>query len=152
MRPASSVPHTTGEAFADLLRRVAVADSVTLVTGGTGAPGFETWRQWGDRFALYAGDSARALDPRLAADSALVLRAVAYARSRAALAAGATVTGYRLATDARTALARAGRADGGEAATFLRFLGGEVDRVFVPGSSPPKPPPAPRKKRSSRRR
>lgn len=154
LRAASDMPHTTAEAFADLLRRVAVADSITAATGGTGAPGYETWRQWGDRFALFAGDSARALEPRLGRDSALVWRAVAYARARAALAAGRTIAGYRMAAEGRAAVARARRASRGDDAAFLRFLGSELDRVFTPGSAPPKPPRAApvRKKRPVRRR
>lgn len=152
LEPASNGPRSTGEAFADLLRRVAAADSITAATGGTGAPGFETWRQWGDRFELFAGDSARALDRRLAQDSSLVLRSVAYARTRAALAAGPTRAGYALATAARHAVGRARRAGGREDAGFLGFLGSELDRVFVPGSTPPPPPKAPARRRSSRRR
>jgi hypothetical protein len=150
--PASDGPRSTGEAFADLLRRVAVADSITAATGGTGAPGFETWRQWGDRFELFAGDSARALDRRLVADSSLVLRSAAYARTRAALAAGPTRAGYALATAARLAVGRARRAGGREDAAFLGFLGQELDRVFVPGSAPPPPPKAAPRKRGKRRR
>jgi hypothetical protein len=154
LRAASDMPHSTGEAFADLLRRVAVADSITAATGGTGAPGFETWRQWGDRLALFAGDSARALEPRLGRDSALVWRAVAYARARAALAAGRTVAGYRMAAEGRAAVARARGASRGDDTAFLRFLGSELDRVFTPGSAPPKPPRAApvKKKRPVRRR
>ena len=154
LRPASQGPNGTAQEFADLLRRVAVADSITRATAGTGAPGFETWRQWGDRFAVFAGDSARAVEPALERDSALVVRAVAYARTRAALAAGPTNTGYRLAGQARDALARAGRAGRGDAAAFLSHLGGEVDRMFPPGSSPPPPPKAPakKKKKSTRKK
>jgi hypothetical protein len=152
LRSASNGPNGTAAEFADLLRRVAVADSITAATAGTGAPGFETWRQWGDRFAVFAGDSVRALEPALERDSALVLRAVAYARTRAALAAGATTAGYKLAGQARDALARARRGSRGDDAGFLSHLEREVDLLFPPGSAPPPPPkPAPRK-RSTRRR
>ena len=148
---ASPAPDSPAAAFADLLRRVAVADSMTIATGGTGEPGFETWRQWGDRFALFAADSVRALAPRLAADSALVLRAVAYTRTRAALAAGRTTAGYAFAAAARTALARSRQAGGGDAAA-LSTLAAELDRVFVPGSSPPKAAPVKKKRAKARRR
>jgi carboxypeptidase family protein len=152
LRPASRPPLTTAEAFADLLRRIAVADSITTATGGTGAPGFETWRQWGDRLAVFAGDSARALEPRLLPDSSLVLRAVAYARSRAAVAAGRTTAGYRLAADARSAVRRARLAGPGEGEAFLADLEAELDASFVPGSSPPKAPKrVPAKKKRHRR-
>jgi len=153
LRPASQGPNGTAAAFADLLRRVAVADSITRATGGTGAPGFETWKQWADRFALFAGDSARALEPALETDSALVRRAVAYARTRAALAAGPTRAGYALASAARSEIARA-RGTRGDDTAFLSFLGEEIDRVFVPGSAPPPAPkaaPAKKKRRSIRR-
>ena len=150
LRPASQGPNGTAAEFADLLRRVAVADSITRATGGTGAPGFETWRQWGDRFAVFAGDSARALEPALESDSALVRRAIAYARTRAALAAGPTRAGYTLASAARTEIARA-RGSRGDDAAFLTFLGGEIDRVFVPGSvPPPAPKAAPARKKKKR--
>jgi len=137
----------------DLVRRITTADSITAATQGTGAPGWETWRQWGDRLAVAAGDSARAANPGLARDSSLAWRALAYARTRAALAAGPTHTGYGLATAARTALDRARRASGGEGEAFLTYLGGEIDRVFVPGSTPPPAPKAaPAKKKSRRKR
>lgn len=138
-------------AFADLLRRIAAADSITAATGGTGAPGFETWRQWADRLDVFAADSMRAREPRLAADSALVLRAGAYTRTRAALAAGRTTTGYALASRARAGLARSRRADGGDAAASTG-LAAALDSVFVPGSVPPKPPPAKKSRAKSRRR
>jgi len=151
LRPASQGPNGTAAAFADLLRRVAVADSITRATGGTGAPGFETWKQWGDHFAVFSGDSVRALEPALERDSALVLRGLAYARTRAALAAGPTRAGYSLAATARAALARARGSGRGEDTAFLAFLGGEVDKVFVPGSTPPPAPKAPAKKKKRRR-
>jgi len=137
------------------VRRITTADSLTAATLGTGAPGWETWRQWGDRLAVAASDSARAANPELARDSSLALRALAYARTRAALAAGPTHTGYGLATTARAALARALRESGGDGEAFLGYLGGEIDRVFVPGSTPPPAPkaaPAKKKARSKRGR
>ena len=148
---AAATPSSVHAAFADLLRRVAVADSITAATAGTGAPGVETWRQWADRFAGFAADSTLALAPALAVDSSLVLRATAYARSRAALAAGPTRTGYVLAEQARAALARAARAGAGRDAAFLAALGRELDRVFVPGSTPPPAPPPQRPKKKRRR-
>ena len=133
-------------------RRIATADSITTATQGTGAPGWETWRQWGDRLAVAASDSARAANPALARDSSLALRAVAYARTRAALAAGPTSIGYGLASAARKALEHAQRASGGEGEAFLAHLGSEVDRVFVPGSTPPPAPKAAPKKKSRTKR
>lgn len=151
--PAADGPASAAGAFADLLRRIAVADSMTAATGGTAAPGFETWRQWGDRLEVFAGDSARAVEPLLAVDSSLVVRAVAYARTRAALAAGPTHAGYALAARARADLSWARRVGRGADAAFLARLGEELDRVFVPGSTPPPAPkPAPARRRSRRSR
>ena len=134
----------------DLVRRITPADSITVDAQGTGAPGWETWRQWGDRVAVVAGDSARAVNPELARDSSLSLRALAYARTRAALAAGPTYAGYGLATSARRALERARAGAAGEGLAFLGHLGGELDRVFVPGSTPPAAPKAAPAKKKSR--
>jgi hypothetical protein len=134
----------------DLLRRITTADSITTATQGTGAPGWETWRQWGDRLAVAASDSARAANPSLARDSSLALRTLAYARTRAALAAGPTSIGYGLAASAHKALEHARRAAGGEGEAFLAHLGDEIDRVFVPGSTPPPAPKAAPKKKKSR--
>ncbi len=137
----------------DLLGRITVADSITAEARGTEAPGWETWRQWGDRLAVVASDSARAANPGLARDSSLSLRALAYARSRAALAAGPTYAGYGLATTARRALVRAREAAGGEGLAFLGHLGDRIDAVFIPGSSPPPAPKAaPAKKKSRQKR
>ncbi len=137
----------------DLLRRITIADSITADAQGTEAPGWETWRLWGDRLAVVASDSARAANPGLARDSSLSLRALAYARTRAALAAGPTYAGYGLATTARRALVRAREAAGGEGLAFLGHLGDRIDAVFVPGSSPPPAPKAaPAKKKSRRKR
>jgi hypothetical protein len=144
-------PGAPAAAFADLLRRVAVADSITAATGGTGAPGFETWSQWADRFESFAGDSAQALDARLDADSALVVRAAAYTRTRAALAAGRTTAGYRIAALARAALERSRRAGGSDAA-WLAGLASALAAVFTPGSSPPRPAPARKTRPRARRR
>ena len=137
----------------DLVRRITTADSITVASLGTGAPGWETWRQWGDRLAVVASDSARAANPGLERDSSLALRALAYARTRAALAAGPTHAGYGLAGAARRALERARAGAHGDERAFLTTLGERIDTVFVPGSSPPPPPKAaPAKKKSRRKR
>jgi len=139
-------------ALAEFVGRIDVADSITAANAGTGAPGYETWRQWADRIAVVASDSARAVDPLVARDSALVFRTLAYARARAALAAGPTHAGYAYATAARQAIARARAAAAGEGLAFLSHLGSEIDRVFVPGSTPPPAPKAPAKRKSRRTR
>ncbi len=137
----------------DLLRRISIADSITADAQGTEMPGWETWRLWGDRLAVVASDSARASNPGLARDSSLSLRALAYARTRAALGAGPTWAGYGLATTARRALERARLAAGGEGLAFLGHLGDRIDAVFIPGSAPPPAPKAaPAKKKSRRKR
>jgi hypothetical protein len=149
---AAAMPASASEAFGSMLRRIAVADSITTATGGMGAPGFETWRQWADRLTLFASDSTRRVNPYLAADSSLVVRAIAYARARAALAAGRTREGHALATQARVALSRARRAGEGVSAAFFDDLAAELDREFAPGSAPPAKPVPVKKARGSRRR
>lgn len=130
----------------ELLPRIAVADSLTAISAGSGAPGEETWRQWGERLSTWA-----AANPGNA-DLPLAHRAVAYARTRLALAAGPTWTGYQDAKVARASVAAA-RLDvvsgttgpaGAPVAAFLDSLGAQLDATFVPGSTPPRPVPPPR--------
>ena len=86
-------------------------------------------------------------------------RALAYTRSRAALAEGPTWAGWQASKLARTALAAA-RQDtdrGHPGERFLDELAGRLDAVFMGGHEPARPRPAPAKpargkrKRSHRR-
>jgi hypothetical protein len=124
----------------ELLPKIATADSLTRVSEGTSAPGEETWRQWGDRLGAWA--TANPGDVHVP----LAHRAVAYTRTRLALAAGPTWPGYADARVARAAVATA-RLDvatgppGGPGAAFLDSLSTRIDATFVPGSVPPRPVP-----------
>ncbi len=142
-RPA--MPGPMGE----LLPQMATADSITFDSGGTGAPGFETWRQWSERIAPQAaGTGSLAVTAR---------RALAYTRTRAALAAGPNWIGWQAAKTARGAIAGAVQDTraGEKGARFLAVLRGRLDAVFAPGKEPPRPKPAPakvvRKKRRAKR-
>jgi len=130
----------------ELLPRIAIADSLTAISEGAGAPGEETWRQWGERLSTWA-----AANPGNA-DLPLARRAVAYTHTRLALAAGPTWTGYQDAKVARASVAAA-RLDvasgtagpaGTPVAAFLDSLGARLDATFVPGSTPPRPLPPPK--------
>lgn len=125
----------------ELLPQIATNDSLTLVSGGTSAPGEETWRQWAEKLTVWV--AANPSDPH----AAIARRTVAYARTRLALAAGATWTGYADAKAARAslALARLDTASDAPAAAFVDALAARLDATFVPGSVPPKPLPAPRR-------
>ena len=127
----------------ELLPHIATADSITYESGGTGAPGFETWKQWSERLAPQAvGAGPTAI---------LARRTLAYTRTRAALAAGPIWTGWQASKTARAALADAelDTAAGAPGAAFLETLKGSLDAVFVAGKEPAKPVPAkkPKKKR-----
>ena len=129
-------------AMGELLPQIATADSITFDSGGTGAPGFETWKQWSERLAPQAdleGPTA-----------VLARRTLAYTRTRAALAAGPNWIGWQASKTARAALAGAEKdvAAGAQGAGFLETLKGRLDAVFVAGKEPPRPAPAkPKKKR-----
>jgi hypothetical protein len=131
----------------ELLPQIALSDSLTAVSAGTSAPGAETWRQWADRIAAWA--TANPGHPR----APLARRAVAYSRTRLALADGRTWAGYQAARTAREAvgLARLDATAGAPAAAFLDSLGARLDSAFVPGSVPPKPVAAPRHRAKHRR-
>ncbi len=152
-------------AVQEILAAIVTADSITRSTEGTGAPGYQTWRQWSERLALLEGDST------LADAGPLLRRARAYTRTRAAFAAGATYAGWLAAREARTSLDQARRdsvsaanpADAAspasvanvaaaESAAFLEGLSEELDRQFIPGAPAPQPPPAPPKKKSKKRK
>jgi hypothetical protein len=142
--PAAAAPAGSPEALLhDLLVRVDTADSITAATRGTGAPGVETWRQWGDRFAGLAADTVLGTRPE---EGPLTRRALAYARTRQALTAGPTWNGWQAAKQARVAI-QASRAESEEETDlFLGRLLGELDRVFVSGTEPPQPKPEPASK------
>lgn len=135
----------------ELLPQMATADSITFDSGGTGAPGFETWRQWSERIAPQAAGRDRL--------SVTARRALAYTRTRAALAAGPNWIGWQAAKTARAAIAGA-RQDtraGEKGWRFLDVLHGRLDAVFAAGKEPPRPKPAKakvvrKKKRSKSRR
>jgi hypothetical protein len=131
-------------ALGELLPQLATADSITFESGGTGAPGFETWRQWSERVAPQAaGTGSAAVTAR---------RVLAYTRTRAALAAGPNWIGWQASKTARAAIAGA-RPDAGEnGARFLDVLGGRLDAVFAPGKEPARPKPAPAKVRPKKKR
>jgi hypothetical protein len=128
----------------ELLPQLVTADSITFESGGTGAPGFETWRQWSERVALQAaGKDAVAITAR---------RVLAYTRTRAALAAGPNWIGWQASKTARAAIAGA-RPDATETgARFLDVLGGRLDAVFAPGKEPPRPKPVPAKASRKKKR
>ena len=125
----ASFPGPLGE----LLPQIATADSITFESGGTGAPGFESWRQWSERLALQAaGEDDLAVTAR---------RALAYTRTRAALAAGPNWIGWQASKTARAAIAGA-RQDtraGKPGTAFLDALTSRLDAVFVSGQEPARP-------------
>jgi len=128
-------------ALGELLPHIATADSITFDSGGTGAPGFETWKQWSERLAPQAvGEGLTAV---------LARRSLAYTRTRAALAAGPNWIGWQASKTARAALAGSERdtAAGASGAAFLETLKGRLDAVFIAGKEPPRPAPAKAKKR-----
>ncbi len=134
-------------ALAELLPQIGTADSITFVSGGTGAPGYESWRQWSERLAPLAAD--------LSAESGVTARrALAYTRTRAALAEGPTWAGWQASKLARTALAgaRGDVARGRPGGRFLDEITGRLDATFVVGREPSKPRPAPVKKSRRRRK
>jgi len=128
-------------ALGELLPHIATADSITFDSGGTGAPGFETWKQWSERLAPQA-----ALEGPTAV---LARRTLAYTRTRAALAAGPNWIGWQASKTARAALAGAEKdvAAGEKGSAFLETLKGRLDVVFVAGKEPPRPAPAKSKKK-----
>ncbi|MEP7027112.1 MAG: carboxypeptidase regulatory-like domain-containing protein [Candidatus Eisenbacteria bacterium] len=134
-------------ALAELLPRIAAADSTTFAAGGTGAPGYESWRQWSERIAPLAAEP-------VAASGVTARRALAYTRTRAALAEGATWSGWQASKLARGALALARRdtARGRAGEAFLDLIEGRLDATFVAGQEPPKPRPVPPPKAARRRR
>jgi hypothetical protein len=122
-----------------LLPQIATADSITFESGGTGAPGFESWRQWSERLAPQASGTGPF--------SVTARRALAYTRTRAAMAAGPNWIGWQAAKTARAAIAGA-RQDtqaGEKGARFLDVLGGRLDAVFAAGREPARPKPVPAK-------
>ena len=127
----ASFPGPLGE----LLPQIATADSITFESGGTGAPGFESWRQWSERLAPQAAETGGlAITAR---------RTLAYTRTRAALAAGPNWIGWQASKTARAAIAGA-RQDtqaGETGAAFLDALHSRLDAVFVSGQEPPRPKP-----------
>jgi len=129
-------------ALGELLPHIATADSITFDSGGTGAPGFETWKQWSERLAPQTvGEGVTAV---------LARRALAYTRTRAALAAGPNWIGWQASKTARAALAGSEKdtAAGASGAAFLETLKGRLDAVFIAGKEPARPAPAkPKKKR-----
>jgi hypothetical protein len=136
LRPSLAGP------LGELLPHIATADSITFDSGGTGAPGFETWKQWSERLAPQAiGDGPTAV---------LARRALAYTRTRAALAAGPNWIGWQASKTARAALAGSLKdtASGAPGGAFLETLTGRLDVVFVAGNEPSRPAAAkPKKKR-----
>jgi len=140
--------------LAELLSQMTTADPLTALSLGTSAPGEETWRQWGERLSAWAAGNPG--DPR----APLARRGVAYARTRLALAAGPTWTGYQDAKAARAAVdvsrldTPAGVVETARLAAFLDSLSAQLDSTFVPGSTPPRPVPVSRHhaKRHSKRR
>jgi len=143
-------------ALGEILPRIATADSITTLTHGTGGPGVETWNQWSARLTPYASDSsaAAAATAQDSLDGLVARRALAYARTRAALAQGPTWAGWQNSKTARKALevARRDAAEGGPGAAFVGSLVKELDRVFVAGTEPAKPKPAPVKKSHKKKR
>jgi hypothetical protein len=135
----------------ELVPQIGVADSITFDSGGTGAPGFETWRQWSERLSPQAAGTAPfAVTAR---------RALAYTRTRAALAAGPNWIGWQAQKTARAAIAgsRLDVSAGAPGAAFLDALQRRLDAVFVRGKEPARPAPVKakpsraKKKRRSRR-
>jgi hypothetical protein len=133
-------------ALGELLPQISTADSITFDSGGTGAPGPETWNQWSERIAPQSlGEGATAV---------LARRTLAYTRTRAAIASGPNWNGWQASKTARTALAGA-RKDtdkGAPGAAFLDALAGRLDATFVAGTEPAKPVPArPKKRRKAKK-
>jgi hypothetical protein len=140
LRP--SLPGPLGE----LLPHIATADSITFDSGGTGAPGFETWKQWSEKLAPQAvGTGPTAV---------LARRSLAYTRTRAAIAAGPNWIGWQASKTARAALAGAEQdaAAGAPGEAFFETLKARLDAVFVAGKEPPRPAPAKPKKRSKKKK
>ena len=139
---ASRFPAPLGE----LLSQIATSDSITLLSGGTGAPGVESWRQWSEHLAPQALDT-------LSGAGVTARRTLAYTRTRAALAEGATWSGWQTSKLARSAIVAARRdtAQGRPGGPFLDEIEGRLDAVFVAGQEPAKPKPAP-PKRSKRKK
>ena len=139
---ASRFPGPLGE----LLPQIATSDSITLLSGGTGAPGVESWRQWSEHLAPQALDT-------LSGAGVTARRTLAYTRTRAALAEGATWSGWQTSKLARSAIVAARRdtAQGRPGGPFLDEIEGRLDAVFVAGQEPAKPKPAP-PKRSKRKK
>ncbi|MGH7725063.1 MAG: hypothetical protein ACREOU_06500, partial [Candidatus Eiseniibacteriota bacterium] len=108
LSPAPTVDAARPEAAVrEIVLAIVTADSITNATLGTGAPGYESWKQWSERLALLERDSTLA-------DSGPMLRRIqAYTRTRAAFAAGATYAGWLAAQKARTSLADARRDSAG---------------------------------------
>jgi hypothetical protein len=137
-------------ALGELLPQIDTADSITSASGGMGEPGYESWRQWSERIAPFAADS-------LAESGIVARRALAYTRTRAALAEGPTWAGWQASKLARAALVPARRdiARGRPGESFLGDLEERLDATFVAGQEPAKPPPAKpkqgKKKRSHQR-
>jgi len=134
MRPG--LPGPMGE----LLPQIATADSITFDSGGTGAPGFETWQQWSERIAPQSvGEGPTPI---------LARRTLAYTRTRAALAAGPNWIGWQASKTARAALtgAKKDTAAGAPGGAFLDALTDRLDKTFISGTEPAKPvPPKPKK-------
>ena len=128
-------------ALGELLPQIATSDSITNLSGGTGAPGVESWRQWSERLAPQAADT-------LSAAGVIARRALAYTRTRGALADGATWNGWQTSKLARSAIVEARKdvARGRPGGPFLDEIEGRLDAVFVPGQEPAKPKPAPVKR------
>jgi hypothetical protein len=123
-------------ALGELLPHIATADSITFDSGGTGAPGFETWKQWSERLAPQA-----ALEGPTAV---LARRTLAYTRTRAALAAGPNWIGWQASKTARAALAGAEKdvAAGRRGRHSWRRSRGGWMRCSSAGKEPPRPAPA----------
>jgi hypothetical protein len=128
-------------ALGELLPQIATSDSITNLGGGTGAPGVESWRQWSEHLASQAADT-------LSEAGAIARRALAYTRTRGALADGATWNGWQTSKLARSAITAARRdvARGRPGGPFLDEIEGRLDAVFVPGQEPARPKPAPAKR------
>jgi len=128
-------------ALGELLPQIATSDSITNLSGGTGAPGVESWRQWSERLAPQAMDS-------LSEAGVTARRALAYTRTRGALADGPTWSGWQTSRLARSAIATARKdvARGRPGGPFLDEIEGRLDAVFLAGQEPAKPPPAPAKR------
>lgn len=141
MNGRGTMPGPLGE----LLPQIATADSITLDSGGTGAPGPETWRQWSERVEPQAaGDGATAI---------LARRTLAYTRTRGAIADGPDWAGWQASKVARTAIAGARKdtAAGAPGGAFLDALTARLDATFLAGTEPAKPVPAkPKKRRKSK--